>query len=78
MIVVTIDLCRASGGVKRLGQIHIWNDGTSNAPQIGHYGSRFFGANGRLLRRLGIVKNWPRKRKTVFSLLREILQKAGY
>lgn len=79
MIVVKIELRSArTGKVRPLGEVHIWNDGTSTNPHIGNYGTRFFGQRLQTLGRSCVVQNWPRLRKPIFSLLKEVLAGAGY
>lgn len=79
MICVTIDLVSARGRSRnrRLGQVLIGNDGSGTAKR-GNYNAVFRGAKDQLLQRTGRIENWPRQSKPVFSLLRKILESAGY
>lgn len=80
MIVITIDMWPHGCPQRayRLGRIEIANDGTGTQT-TGNYAARFTGKKNRSLegRNCGIV-GFPRRSKTVFHLLRRVLERAGY
>lgn len=81
MIVVTIDLWRRGDPkqVVRLGKVLIANDGTSADPRRGSYTARVFGRKDRPLPgRNVVVSNFARQSRTVFTLLKIVLDAARY
>lgn len=81
MIRITIDLVSARGREhdQRLGMITIGNDGDHpQHPSRGNYTARFFGKRNQPLTKGASIKDWPRKGRSVLSLLKEVLKQAGY
>lgn len=81
MIRITVDMWPQGDQRKayRLAALDIINDGTNAVPSTrGNYVTRFFARNGRLTTRTSSTVDWPRTRKPVLSLVRHMLEQAGY
>lgn len=81
MIRVTVEMWPQGDAHRKypLGYVDIWNTGTHvDAANRGNYDSRFMSKTGRVLKRTASVVNWPRRAKPVLSLLKVILQEAGF
>ena len=55
--------------------IHIFNDGVSTNPRIGHYDYTIRGRKNQVLR-MGHIANWPRQARTAAALLQAVLNDA--
>lgn len=80
MIRVTVEMFPQGDESRKysLGSFDIYNQGTTMNHRRGDYGSRFYSRSGAELRRRATVLDWPRKSKPVFSLIRKMLEQAGF
>lgn len=80
MIRVTLEMWPQGDPTRKypLGHLDIINVGSNADRRRGSYTSRFFGKTNHQLVAQGDVADWPRLSRPVFSLLKTILEKAGY
>jgi hypothetical protein len=80
MIRVTIEMWPGGDSTKRypLGHINIANIGVNADQSRGDYIVKFFGRDGRELKRNVLINGWHRLTKPVFSLVLEALTQGGY
>lgn len=77
MIIVRVELHSAiTNEVSEIAKVHIYNDGTSQDPKIGHYNVEVLHKNGKKVTRRGRVNGYPRQAYHVLRLVVRALKSA--